>query len=50
MGSALGLASRTLSTLLFHCMPCTAFMALSLSSWFLKVTKANICLLNSLIL
>uniref|UniRef100_A0A671LIC9 Uncharacterized protein n=2 Tax=Cyprininae TaxID=2743694 RepID=A0A671LIC9_9TELE len=29
MGSALGLASRTLSTLLFHCMPCTAFMALN---------------------
>uniref|UniRef100_A0A3Q2WUV9 Secreted protein n=4 Tax=Haplochromini TaxID=319058 RepID=A0A3Q2WUV9_HAPBU len=50
MGSALGLASLTLSTWPFHCMPCTIFMALSRSSSFLKVTKANVCLPNSLIL
>uniref|UniRef100_A0AAZ3RZB1 Uncharacterized protein n=1 Tax=Oncorhynchus tshawytscha TaxID=74940 RepID=A0AAZ3RZB1_ONCTS len=50
IGSALGLARRTLSTRPFHCMPCTIFMALSLSSSFLKVTKANICFPNSLIL
>ncbi|KAL4636059.1 hypothetical protein GN956_G13692 [Arapaima gigas] len=50
MGSALGLARRTLSTRPFHIMPCTAFMALSLSSWLLKVTKANVCFPNSFIL
>uniref|UniRef100_A0A669CX55 Secreted protein n=2 Tax=Oreochromis TaxID=8139 RepID=A0A669CX55_ORENI len=50
MGSALGLASLTLSTWPFHCMPCTIFMALSRSSSFLKVTKANVCLPNSFIL
>uniref|UniRef100_A0AAR2JMV2 Uncharacterized protein n=1 Tax=Pygocentrus nattereri TaxID=42514 RepID=A0AAR2JMV2_PYGNA len=33
MGSALGLARRTLRTFPFHCMPCTSFMALSLSSF-----------------
>uniref|UniRef100_A0AAQ5YS64 Uncharacterized protein n=1 Tax=Amphiprion ocellaris TaxID=80972 RepID=A0AAQ5YS64_AMPOC len=31
-------------------MPCTIFMALSRSSSFLKVTKANVCFPNSLIL
>uniref|UniRef100_A0A3B3SEL6 Uncharacterized protein n=1 Tax=Paramormyrops kingsleyae TaxID=1676925 RepID=A0A3B3SEL6_9TELE len=50
MGSALGLARRTLSTRPFHSMPCTAFMALSRSSWLLKVTKAKVCLPNNLIL
>uniref|UniRef100_A0A3Q2QDM5 Uncharacterized protein n=1 Tax=Fundulus heteroclitus TaxID=8078 RepID=A0A3Q2QDM5_FUNHE len=50
MGSALGLASLTLRTWPFHCMPCTIFMALSRSSSFLKVTKANVCLPKSLIL
>uniref|UniRef100_A0A3B4XWS5 Uncharacterized protein n=1 Tax=Seriola lalandi dorsalis TaxID=1841481 RepID=A0A3B4XWS5_SERLL len=50
MGSTLGLASLTLSTWPFHCMPCTIFIALSRSSSFLKVTKANVCLPKSLIL
>uniref|UniRef100_A0A8C5FQA5 Uncharacterized protein n=1 Tax=Gadus morhua TaxID=8049 RepID=A0A8C5FQA5_GADMO len=50
MGSALGLASRTLSTWPFQSMPWTIFMALSRSSSFMKVTKANVCLPNSLIL
>uniref|UniRef100_A0A3Q3GJA5 Uncharacterized protein n=1 Tax=Labrus bergylta TaxID=56723 RepID=A0A3Q3GJA5_9LABR len=50
MGSALGLASLTLSTWPFHCTPCTIFIALSRSSSFLKVTKAKVCLPNSLIL
>uniref|UniRef100_A0AAQ4RLU5 Uncharacterized protein n=1 Tax=Gasterosteus aculeatus aculeatus TaxID=481459 RepID=A0AAQ4RLU5_GASAC len=50
MGSTLGLACRTLSTWPFHCMPWTSFMALSRSSSFLKVTKAKVCLPNSLIL
>ncbi|KAJ0019581.1 hypothetical protein NQD34_007150 [Periophthalmus magnuspinnatus] len=50
MGSALGLASLTFSTWPFHCIPCTNFIALSRSSSFLKVTKANVCFPNSLIL
>uniref|UniRef100_A0A3Q3DRD9 Uncharacterized protein n=1 Tax=Hippocampus comes TaxID=109280 RepID=A0A3Q3DRD9_HIPCM len=50
IGSALGLASLTLNTWPFHCMPCIIFMALSRSASFLKVTKANVCLPNSLIL
>uniref|UniRef100_A0A672ZML3 Uncharacterized protein n=1 Tax=Sphaeramia orbicularis TaxID=375764 RepID=A0A672ZML3_9TELE len=50
MGSALGLASLTLRTWPFHCIPCTIFIALSRSSSFLKVTKANVCLPKSLIL
>uniref|UniRef100_A0A665X2V7 Uncharacterized protein n=1 Tax=Echeneis naucrates TaxID=173247 RepID=A0A665X2V7_ECHNA len=50
MGSTFGLASLTLSTWPFHCMPCTIFIALSRSSSFLNVTKANVCLPNSLIL
>uniref|UniRef100_A0A3P8VUR0 Uncharacterized protein n=2 Tax=Cynoglossus semilaevis TaxID=244447 RepID=A0A3P8VUR0_CYNSE len=50
MGSALGLANRTLRTWPFHCMPCTIFIALSRSSSFLKVTNANLCLSNSLTL
>uniref|UniRef100_A0A4W4H921 Uncharacterized protein n=1 Tax=Electrophorus electricus TaxID=8005 RepID=A0A4W4H921_ELEEL len=33
MGSALGLARRTLRSFPFHCMPCTRFKALSLSSY-----------------
>uniref|UniRef100_A0A8C6TY50 Uncharacterized protein n=1 Tax=Neogobius melanostomus TaxID=47308 RepID=A0A8C6TY50_9GOBI len=50
MGSTLGLASFTLSTWPFHCIPCTIFIALSRSSSFLKVTKANVCFPNSFIL
>ncbi|MBN3287419.1 RANG protein, partial [Polyodon spathula] len=49
-GSALGLASRTLSARPFHSMPWTDFMALSRSSSLRKVTKAKGCLPNSLIL
>uniref|UniRef100_A0A6I8NRL7 Uncharacterized protein n=1 Tax=Ornithorhynchus anatinus TaxID=9258 RepID=A0A6I8NRL7_ORNAN len=50
MGSALGLASWTLRQRPFQRAPCSTFMARSLSSSLLKVTKAKVCLRNSLVL
>uniref|UniRef100_A0A8C3E1G8 Uncharacterized protein n=1 Tax=Corvus moneduloides TaxID=1196302 RepID=A0A8C3E1G8_CORMO len=43
MGSALGLARRTLRWRLFQSAPCSTCMALSRSSSLLNVTKANVC-------
>uniref|UniRef100_A0A8D2N2L2 Uncharacterized protein n=1 Tax=Zonotrichia albicollis TaxID=44394 RepID=A0A8D2N2L2_ZONAL len=43
MGSALGLARRTLRWRLFQSAPCSTRMALSRSSSLLNVTKANVC-------
>uniref|UniRef100_A0A7M4DV80 Uncharacterized protein n=1 Tax=Crocodylus porosus TaxID=8502 RepID=A0A7M4DV80_CROPO len=50
MGSALGLASLTLKGRFFHRVPWRTRKARSRSSSLLKVTKAKVCLPNSLIL
>uniref|UniRef100_A0A8C6ZI86 Uncharacterized protein n=1 Tax=Nothoprocta perdicaria TaxID=30464 RepID=A0A8C6ZI86_NOTPE len=50
MGSALGLASRTLRWRLFHRAPCSTATARSRSSSLLNVTNANVCFPKSLIL
>uniref|UniRef100_A0A8C3V0F7 Uncharacterized protein n=1 Tax=Catharus ustulatus TaxID=91951 RepID=A0A8C3V0F7_CATUS len=50
MGSALGLARRTLRCRLFQSAPCSTRMALSRSSSLLNVTKANVCFPKSFIL
>uniref|UniRef100_A0A8C9MP52 Uncharacterized protein n=1 Tax=Serinus canaria TaxID=9135 RepID=A0A8C9MP52_SERCA len=49
MGSALGLARRTLRWRLFQSAPCSTRMALSRSSSLLNVTKANVCFPKSFI-
>uniref|UniRef100_A0A8C6XUV2 Uncharacterized protein n=1 Tax=Naja naja TaxID=35670 RepID=A0A8C6XUV2_NAJNA len=50
MGSAFGLAKRTLRFRFFHRTPWRTFIALSLSCSLLKVTKANVCFPISFIL
>uniref|UniRef100_H3BDF1 RAN binding protein 1 n=1 Tax=Latimeria chalumnae TaxID=7897 RepID=H3BDF1_LATCH len=47
IGSAFGLASLTLKLRFFQTTPCRTFIALSRSSWLLKVTNANVCFPNS---